>query len=206
MPLIVPIPRGQNTAISPSLTVACLALLFTIGSFWWIQVRRGRLRGYTSHVYSGAFTTDKIVLVLPLVMHNPAPAPLVVTDLRLRVSRLQGRTDADATALPMNLRWIASHSFVYPKSDTRVYAAPFVVDGRKAIERFIEFQRDNPPTLLEDGPYDATVEVRVQPEGWRGRHRWRPLLSYRFNAQFAVKARANLIPRSNDPDLAGPAD
>jgi hypothetical protein len=58
--------------------VAALALLFTVGSFWWIHARRGRLRCYTSHVYSGAYAAGKLVLVLPLVLHNPAPAPLVV--------------------------------------------------------------------------------------------------------------------------------
>lgn len=77
------------------------------------------------------------------------------------------------------------------------------MDGRRAIDRFIEFQRDDPPTLLEDGPYVATVEALVEPHGWRTRRRWRKLLSYMFNTQLAVEARASLVPRSNDSDLWG---
>jgi hypothetical protein len=197
----VPLFAERDAWITPSIAVALLALLFTIGSFWWIQVRRGRLRCYTSHVYSGAFGADKLILVLPIVLHNPAPAPLAVIDLRLRIDGLRGRRGSDYTELPLNLRWIASHAAVYPKNETRTYAAPFAVDGRKATERFIEFQCDNPATLLEDGPYAATVEVLVAPSGWFTRQRWHKLVAYTFNTQLAGEARARLIPRSNDPDF-----
>jgi hypothetical protein len=185
--------------LTPSLVLAGLALLFTIGSFWWIQVRRGRLRGYTSHGYTGAFAPTKHVLILPLVVHNPAPAPLVVTDLRLRIEAPRGTTRTNVAAPPMNLKWTASHRTVYPENSSREYAAPFVVDGRKAVEKFIEFQIESPATLLDDGPYDATVQALVEPERrWR-RRKWRKLLTYTLNAHLAVEARANLIPRSNDP-------
>lgn len=188
---------------TPGVAVAILALLFTVGSFWWIQVRRGHLRCYTTHVYSGAFGPGKIVLVLPLVLHNPAPAPLVVTDLRLRIGSLNLRPSSDLADLPVILRWIASHSGVYPQNETRAYAAPFAVDGRRAVEKFIEFQADDPQTLLEDGPYEATVEVLVEPRSWWTHQEWRKLVSYTFNAQLAVKGRSSLIPRSNDPALSG---
>ncbi|MFI5735801.1 hypothetical protein ACIA49_37160 [Kribbella sp. NPDC051587] len=128
--------RGRGSWLTPSLVVAIFALLFTVGSFWWIQVRRGLLRAYTSHVYSGGFTPAKIVLVLPLVVHNPAPAPIIVTDLRLRVDTPRG-TAVREPALPIYLSWIASHASVYPQNESRVYAAPFVVAGRTAIEEFI---------------------------------------------------------------------
>ncbi|MEU9826535.1 hypothetical protein [Micromonospora chersina] len=194
---------GKDAWITPSLAVAVMALLFTVSSFWWIQVRRGRLRCYTSHVYSGSFSPTKLVVVVPLVLHNPAPATLVVTDLRLRIDASKGGPGIELAAFPMKLRWIASHTAVYPKNETRTFAAPFAVDGRKAVERFIEFQRDDPPSLLEDGPYRATIEALVEPRSRWARPRWSPLLSYTFNSQLAVASRMSLIPRSNDPDLIG---
>lgn len=206
MLLAMPIFDAKDAWITPSVAAAAMALIFTVGSFWWIQVRRGRLRCYTSHVYSGSFAPGKLVIVLPLVFHNPAPAPLVVTDLRLRIDAAKNRVSRDLADLPTNLRWIASHAAVYPKDETRVYAAPFAVDGRKALEKFIEFQRDDPPTLFEDGPYEAIVEALVAPHRWWSRHRWQGIASYKFNAQLAIEGRESLIPRSNDPDLWGKGD
>jgi hypothetical protein len=201
MPIAMPVLIAEDAWITPSVGTAVLALLFTVGSFWWIQVRRGRLRCYTSHSYSGAFTPNKLVFVLPLVLHNPAPAPLIVADLRLRIDALgQGPRDGLAK-LPMNLRWIASHTSVYPKNDTRAYSAPFAVDGRKAVEKFIEVQRDDPPTLLEDGPYKASIEALIEPRRWWAGRKWRKIASFTFNTQLAIEGRANLLPRSNDPDL-----
>ena len=94
----------------------------------------------------------------------------------------------------------------YPKKETRTYAAAFAVDGRKAVEKFIEFQYDKPPTCLEDGPYWASVEALVEPRWWWNRSNWVAIKEYTFNAQLAIEARGSLIPRSNDPDLWGLRD
>jgi hypothetical protein len=206
MPIAMSVSNGEDAWITPSVAIAVLALLFAVGSFWWIQVRRGRLRCYTSHSYSGAFAPHKLVFVLPLVLHNPAPAPLIVADLRLRIDALGQEPNDSPKELPMNLRWIASHASVYPENDTRTYSAAFAVDGRKAVEKFIEFQRDDPPTLLEDGPYKATIEAFIEPRRWWTGRRWRTIASFTFNTQLAIEGRASLIPRSNDPDLWGKGD
>ena len=206
MLLAIPVFDVKDAWVTPSLVAAILALVFTVGSFWWIQVRRGRLRCYISHAYSGAFGPDKLVLVVPLVFHNPAPAPLVVTDLRLRIDGVPGRVSSDSAALPIRFRWIASHEAVHPKNETRTYAAAFAVDGRKAVEKFIEFQYDKPPTCLEDGPYRATVEALVEPRRWWTQPTWTGIKEYMFNTQLAIEARKSLIPRSNDPDLWGLRD
>jgi|SRR6476469_769286 len=198
-----PLLGDSNAWITPSVAIATFALLFTAGSFWWIQVRRGRLRCYTSHVYTGSFSSSKLVFVVPLVLHNPAPAPLIVIDLQLCVSEQKNRKSRDADVLPISLRWIASHTAVYPQNETRSYAAPFAVDGRKAVEKFVEFQYDNPPSTLEDGPFYATIEAIVAPRHWSSPARWRKLTAYQFNTQLATGSRANLIPRSNDPNIAG---
>lgn len=206
MLLALPIFDAKDAWITPSLAAAVLALLFTVSSFWWIQVRRGRLRCYISHAYSGAFAPDRLVLVIPIVFHNPAPAPLVVTDLRLRINGPANGTRDDSDVLPIRLRWIASHAAVYPQNETRTFAAAFAVDGRKAIDKFIEFQYDKPPTRLEDGPYRATIQALVEPRSWWARSRWMDVKAYTFNTQLAIEARASLIPRSNDPDLWGLRD
>ncbi len=52
------------------MVVAILALLFTVGSFWWIQARRGRLQTFPPLSYAGAFTEQEVIVSLPLVLRG----------------------------------------------------------------------------------------------------------------------------------------
>jgi hypothetical protein len=60
--------------------VAC-ALVFTVASFWWIQVRRGRIQTYAPHSFAAAVTTDMIRIRLPLVFYNTGARAIVVQNL-----------------------------------------------------------------------------------------------------------------------------
>jgi hypothetical protein len=214
MPLAMPVFGVSDAWITPGLVASLCALLFTIGSFWWIQVRRGRLRGYVPSTYSASFAPAKIVLILPLVIYNPAPAPLVVTGLRARVDVTKARRrqhpkgtnrTGELAALPRTLHWHASHTMVYPNPTLpRVFASPFPVEGRKAVEKFIEFQWDAPTTDLANGPYALRVDVRVEPRRWWSHREWQKLLSYELNSHLLQGNRAALLPRSNDPDMFSP--
>lgn len=209
MPLAKPVVGVSDAWITPGLVASVCALFFTIGSFWWIQVRRGRLRSYSPQVYAAAFGPNKILIVLPLVIHNPAPAPLAVVGLRLRVDLPEARRrdvaepTADSVALPKIMPWIACRSHVY--SDSRTYNAPFAVDGRGMVEKFVEFQWDDPLTTLADGPYVVTVEIRSAPRRWWQKDRWRRLLQFDLNTQLSTESRASFLTRTNDLEFTGPA-
>lgn len=202
MDAALPLLGATNAWITPPVAISVTALIFTLASFWWMQVRRGRLRVETGHVFSGAITSNKIVLDIPLVFHNPAPASLVVADIKLRLSGgAGGENSADHKALPKRMFWIAFHGSVYPESDKhRQYATPFAVEGRKSVERVIEFQWDTPETQLKDGPYTATVEVLVLPQRW-GRRRWRTTCTFPLRTDLWSGNRNALIPRTNDPEF-----
>ncbi|HEX8933671.1 MAG TPA: hypothetical protein VF788_05675 [Pseudonocardiaceae bacterium] len=73
--------------------MAILAL-FTVGSFWWIQTRRGRLQTFPPLSSAGAFTEQDVIVSLDLVLHNTGPAPIAVLDFRLRTGPA---TPTDAT-------------------------------------------------------------------------------------------------------------
>ena len=201
MDAALPLIGVTNAWITPPVAISVTALAFTLASFWWIQVRRGRLRVATGHVFSGAITSNKIVLYIPLVFHNPAPASLVVADIKLRLSGGTGDENSpDRKALPKRMFWIAFHGSVYPESDKhRQYAMPFAVEGRRSVERVIEFQWDTPETQLEDGPYTATVEVLVLPQRW-GRRQWRTTCTFPLRTDLWSGNRNALIPRTNDPE------
>jgi hypothetical protein len=79
----LPLIGASNAWITPPVVISVCALLFTVGSFWWIQARRGRLRAYGPHAYGGCLAGNKKLFIHPLIIHNPAPAPLAVTNARL---------------------------------------------------------------------------------------------------------------------------
>lgn len=200
--------------VQPSLVVSVLALVFTIASFWWIQVRRGRLRSYPPTSYAGAFPGTDVRLVLPLVLYNPAPAPITILAFRMRIDphvcRICGRGH-DPT-VPATLSWQAVQGQLEPagarnevRHGTRVLPSAFPIEGRRAVERFIEFARKDQRLRLADGPYPATVEVLLAHRRlWRWLARrggWRRLVEFELHTELVEKdGRDRWLVRTNDPE------
>jgi hypothetical protein len=67
----------------PSVAIASLALLFTVGSFWWLNARRGKLKSYEPQSFAACRTPDKLRLLFPLVIYNSGATPIVVQDMQL---------------------------------------------------------------------------------------------------------------------------
>jgi hypothetical protein len=187
--------------MNPSLLISILALAFTVSSFWWIQVRRGRLRCYAPRAYAGCFAHDRVIVSLPLVLYNTGPAPIVVLDFRIRLSKTKGKEGrAGPSVSSFDMSWHAVQPSLEPQGakDGRLMPSPFPVEGRRAIEKFIEFSRKSPAEVLLDGPYMATVEVRLAHSCFRA---WRTLLSFPLHTQLVERdTAAHFIPRSNDPE------
>lgn len=201
--------------MAPSLVISVFALLFTVGSFWWIQVRRGRLHCYAPNSYAGAFTPADLLLSLPLVLHNTGAAPIVVLDFRLRLSKTerqftQTRRPADAAddgrpseqqeraLLPISMSWRAIQPELQPArvDGGRKMPSPFPVDGRRAVERFIEFGKRAPNVLPLNGPYTANVDIKLA-----HRRTWRPLLTFDLHTELVEQSgQAQWLVRTNDPD------
>jgi hypothetical protein len=154
--------------------IATLALLFTIGSFWWINARQGKLRSFPPHSFAFGGDTRVVVLRLPLVLHNTGPIPIIVQDMRLSFPKGTG-----SDPLP----WRASNSQIKPDTnDGRQLPAVFSVPGRQAQQHFIEFgiQSTNPlPGVdLKAQEYRVSVEVLQGHE-----RKWRPLVSFPLQAK-----------------------
>jgi hypothetical protein len=196
--------------LTPALVVSVLALLFTVGSFWWIQARRGRLRAFPSHSYAGAFSEQDLILSLPLVLHNTGPAPIVVLDFRLRIDKTEQQfewTQSDGQAderalLPFYMSWRAVQMQLEPAGEMRGerrgerhMPSPLPVEGRRAVERFIEFGRKRPALVPLNGPYTVTVEVKLA-----HRPSWRPLLTFPLHTELVEEdGQTRYLTRTNDP-------
>jgi hypothetical protein len=149
--------------------IAVLALMFTIGSFWWLQARQGRLRSYPplSFAFGG---NQKLALIrLPLVLYNSGAKPIIVQDLRLSFPEQPGVTPLPWRSLRSQLRPAAEDSLKLP--------AAFSVPGRTAQQHFIEFGVDSADPLpgidLQAQEYRVSVEVLMG-----HKRKWRRLVTF----------------------------
>jgi hypothetical protein len=76
-------------------TVAVCALLFTVGSFWWLYLRRGKLVVATPQTYAAFLEERRLILLFPLVFYNTGARDYVVRDLRVRFGDESGGVPLD---------------------------------------------------------------------------------------------------------------
>lgn len=113
----------------PAVVVASSALLFTVGSFWWLHARRGKLRMPSAPTrYAGAFGAGDPILRLPIALHNSGPLPYLIQEMRVEV---------DGTH---HLKWQTSVSSIDPREkEPRDFLDALVVEGRALKVVHIEF-------------------------------------------------------------------
>lgn len=113
--------------------VPVLALGFTVASFWWICLRRGRLTIAPPRYQATASTPAQFRLRFPLVFHNAGVRSIVVEELRLVID-------------DEPLDWITTRTTVRPGSENVAdYAAPFVIPGRDTRIVIAEFGANGQP-------------------------------------------------------------
>jgi hypothetical protein len=169
-----------------SLLIACLALAFTIGSFWWLNARQGSLKSFEPHTFAAAATPQQSRVRLPLVLYNTGAKPIVVQDMRLL---FPGRESA---VLP----WTATRSQLMPvPGDKPVLPAVFSILGRTAQQTFIEFGVSFPAGVPAQD-CQAQIDVKLG-----HREGWDHLLTFTFRAT-RITDRDRYITYSNRPDGA----
>lgn len=162
------------------------ALVFTIASFWWIYLRRGRLRVAVPGTYASAVTGSTLRVRFPLVIFNSGAAAIVVDSLRLVVEDHE-------------LEWISTRSTLRPKpEDFLDFASPFAIRGREAYEVHAEFGDDGKAWHPELG---QTYHMRID---WKDSARWKELIDFDWHAPDHDVA--SYIARRNRPGTADPID
>lgn len=140
--------------IAPS--VAALALLFTVATFWWLQLRRGDLRAIEPETYSGFVGDSSFRLRLALTLTNTGAKDIPVVDLRLKID------GEERTAPSQTFR-----STVRPLpngEDIADVAHPFTVPGRETTVKIVEFGSSDWAPLGD--ALDCTIEARTEKPEW----------------------------------------
>ena len=112
-----------------ALIVSALALVFTVGSFWWLSARRGTIQVGRPGAYAFAGT---VRLRLALAFYNTGAVALIVTDIRFT-----------PTGEPKGASylWLATLSRLQPrKLEKRDFPTPFAIPGRGTREIVTEFE------------------------------------------------------------------
>jgi hypothetical protein len=161
----------HHVADASPIVVAVLALLFTVGSFWWLQARRGKLQTFRPHSFAAVATPQVTLLRLPLVFYNTGAKPIVVQDLRLRFP--------DESGAPLPLPWRSTRTKLKPvEDDVDDLPAIFAVPGRSTVQMFIEFGSPWPGFALGGKEVDTTVETYLAHHG-----EWRELVTFPLAGQ-----------------------
>jgi hypothetical protein len=159
---------GTATAtVTPPLLISIVALLFSIGSFWWLNARPGRAivsvpMSYGASQGQDSGGTYKVIIQLPLVFLNDRPSAAIVQNLRLIVRRPAGtelvltftRTLPDLGTTPADA----------PKPH---WARAFVVDGRKSVELLCQFQASSEGFVFREGDNAMRLEACINHADWK---------------------------------------
>jgi hypothetical protein len=139
----------------PSVLVAFIALLFALASFWWMNVRQGKLKSYEPQSYAASWSGSSVFLLcLPLVLHNTGPKPIVIQDFKLRFPR-------EKTGL-IPIPWRRSRSRLEPRGDSiETMPAVFALPGWKAEQHFIEFGCPFPGVAFEKRDFEIEIQVKL---------------------------------------------
>lgn len=185
--MLISIAAEGSSAFDPGWLIALSALFFTVGSFWWIQVRRGRLTGFEPHSFAAVVSGSAVLLLrLPLAIHNTGAKPIIVQGLKL--------TFPDEPDAVIGLPWRNTRTQLRPDPDDyEDLPAVFSIAGRTVAQKYIEFGGPFPGIVLEAREYTVKVEAKLS-----HKKEWTALVKFPLRAQ-NITDPSVYIAHSNDP-------
>lgn len=142
--------------------IALMALLFTVGSFWWLHARRGTIKSYSVDAFSGMINGEGLRLHLPIVLHNTGAAPRIV-----RALRLQG-VDAEGKILHLPAQSFKKKLDVQ-EGGFEDYTHAFVVSGRNVTTKFVTFMAKSFTPIRPGKPMAFTLQAQLdENDHWQG--------------------------------------
>ena len=176
-----------------SLLISLFALAFTIGSFWWMNLHKGKILVGTPRAFAAISQGLRGMLLvrLPLLFYNDGAHTIIIYNLRLTLKQKERKS----AVLYFNQ---TVDKLTGEQADN--WAIQFAVAGRKtsfAICEFVRLKEGNFVFAAEE--CEAILEVKYDESG-----KWRQLK--RFNLQTPEKclvtlnAKGPILAYDNDPD------
>jgi hypothetical protein len=144
---------------STSEAISVLALLFTVGSFWWMnwrpaKVSLGKPRSFAIQRISQG---NMLVICVPLVFVNSGARPALVQNLRLIVPGLAGERRLAFNSTANSLE----------RGAHRELATQFPVGSRETVRLFCDFVLQPTDVSFRAGKYGAELQVCLDEKEWQ---------------------------------------
>lgn len=163
--------------------VALLALLFSVGSFWWIHARKGSLVSYPVITFSGLIDASELQIRIPVVIYNTGAAPSVIRAMKLTY-----------VGVDKKVHTLQSQTFlktIDPKDSHSDFVHAFAIPGRTVITKHVKFVEASAPSTAPGKETLFVLQVlRDENAGWTG------LRAIRIHTGLLID---RLITMSNDP-------
>lgn len=148
-----------------AIIISVSALGFTIFSFWWMNWRKGKIELSSNlRTYAACANGNKLLIELPLILHNTGAIPLVVENMRLHLPAIKENEK--------HLFFNATVSKLGTDTD-RAFAKPFSIHGGNVIELICEFQNTSTKFCFEEGDYNFEVQALLGNAG-----KWKTIKTY----------------------------
>jgi hypothetical protein len=178
-----------------AILIAVLSLAFSVGSFYWMHWRRGKLQLNNPPWFAGHGSPEMQILSLPFVLFNTGAKALVVEKLRL-VQPDSPEEQAFRFAA-MRERWITDIG-----KEPREWSRPFVVNGGQTFFRVFEFRRDAGSTRFSEGVVRFALEAKLM-----DRADWQQLIRFDVHiSAFSMQMINNIYRPYLNSVNAGPQD
>jgi hypothetical protein len=178
-----------------ALTISCLALLFTVSSFYWMNWRKGNLhvRGPMLAFAAHGSRDGQLLVAFPIVVFNDGAKPIVIEDMQLfQLPR------KDPRPLRFTATW-ASLKPVEVGTPGRSLATQIIVRGRESLLLVCEFIRVPGELLFEVGLYRFELRGKVDQS-----HEWICLCDVDINVSPYCLPQINQILRTYHLDPEKP--
>ncbi len=173
--------------------VACIGLVFSIGSFWWMHWHKGKIAVGIPRTYAAiSHERDDFLLVrLPLVFCNTGAPTIVVQNLRLTLEQ-------DGRKSP--LLYFNQTVSKLDVEQERGWAKQFPVERRGAVSLICEFLRKpRRGFVFSAGDCDAVLEGKFDDD-----KDWKDIIKFKLRIAEGYLSTLNsigpLIAYDNDPD------
>ena len=174
-----------------ALIISTLALLFTVFSFWWMNLRRGKLIVGSPRSFAATCKGGEgcLIVQLPLVFYNTGAAAQIVQNLRLTLEQEEKKS------FPLYLNNTLSN---LASNENREWARQFAVEGRKSHSSIFVFQTEPGKFTFKPPKCKAILEAKLN-----DKDRWETLLTFEIQTPKSAIGPLNsgqLIAHDNDPD------
>lgn len=125
------------------------------------QRHPGRLVFFSITTFAGFISSSKLIIQIPVVVHNTGAKPRVIRALRLQGMDVNGKL--------FHLEAQTFHVKFEPGDTGLDFTHAFSVDGRSVVTKYVRFQTEKVPHLVPGAPAKLVLQGLVdEKDEWQG--------------------------------------